>query len=83
MKIVVKDIKGLKKLLIHKGLSQASMGKEVGIAKSYACQIVNGTRNPSPALAKKISETLEVEFDEIFFIKNGSKSENISVQINI
>ncbi|WP_245809823.1 helix-turn-helix domain-containing protein [Cohnella massiliensis] len=74
MKILVKDVGELKKLLLIKGFTQRSLGREIGISEPYATQIVNGTRNPGPQIAKKITDALDVDFDTIFFIDSGCKS---------
>ncbi|ADU31006.1 helix-turn-helix transcriptional regulator [Evansella cellulosilytica] len=66
----------LKELMIKKGFNQAKLGREIGITKSYVSQLVNGNTNPSPVLAKKITDKLNVNFDDIFFIESGSFSVN-------
>lgn len=57
-------------MIIEKGYSISSLSKEINISNGHMSLIVNGKRNPSPALAKKISEILQVEWDDIFFIKS-------------
>lgn len=74
MKIVVLDIALLKELVLKKGYSQRSFGRAINISEPYANQIVNGTRNPGPEIAKKMIDLLEVKFDDIFFIQNACKS---------
>jgi len=75
MKIIVKDIALLNEMILKKGFTQRSFGREIGISEPYAHQILNGKRNPGPRIAKSITEALEVEFDTIFFIENACKSD--------
>lgn len=74
MKISVKDNEALKKLIIMDGHTLRSFAKKIGVSSPYVVQIVNGDRNPGPQIAKKISESLNLEFEDIFFIKCGNKS---------
>lgn len=74
MIIKIKDVEKLKKLMIVKGFTQRGLAKKIGISSPYATQVVNGTRNPGPKIAKDIADSLEVEFNDIFFIKDDSKS---------
>lgn len=75
MKIFLKDVEKFKLMLIKNGYSQRSFGKAASISPPYACQISNGNRCPGPNIAKKICEILKVEFDDIFFIDSGYKSD--------
>jgi transcriptional regulator with XRE-family HTH domain len=78
MKIVLKDQKFLKELLVRNGYSQRSFSRAIEISEPYGNQICNGTRNPGPNIAKKIVDQLGVAFDEIFFVdvayKNGQSA---------
>jgi transcriptional regulator with XRE-family HTH domain len=74
MKIKLKDPLKFQELLLRKGFTQRAFGRAIGVTESYACQIANGERNPGPAVAKKICELLEIEFDDIFFIVHACKS---------
>lgn len=78
MKIKLKDVFQFKRLLLLKGLSQRGFGRSAGISEPYANQIANGVRNPGPKIAKKITELLEVKFEDIFFIEDDSKSDQIT-----
>lgn len=60
------DNQKAKKLMFIKGFNVSSFADEVGVGISYISQILNGKRSPSPKLAKKIAETLEVEIEELF-----------------
>ncbi|MGF9821430.1 helix-turn-helix domain-containing protein [Brevibacillus agri] len=69
MKIRLKDPERFGELLIRKGHSKRSFAEASGIGQVTALQIANGDRNPSPRIAKRITDALEVEFDEIFVIE--------------
>ena len=60
---------------IMSGYSQRSLSQKIGISGGYLSQIENGDRNPSPKIAKKISEALGAEYSDIFFIDSVYKSE--------
>jgi DNA-binding XRE family transcriptional regulator len=68
MKIQIKDEQALKKLLIRNGFSKTDLAKTVGVSNHHVGFILNGSRNPSPSIAKKIVNILECDFDEIFEI---------------
>lgn len=69
MKINVKDSDKLRAMLIEKGYSQRKFSRLIGMSENYFNQIINHKKNPSPAVAKKITNQLGVEFYEVFFIK--------------
>ena len=54
--------------LFKKGFSISKFAKALDINTSYANQIVNSKRKPSPELAKKMAEILGVEISDIFNI---------------
>ncbi len=58
----------LKIAMIKNGLNVTQLAQGVGNDIAYISQVINGKRSPSPALAKRISETLNVEIDQIFKI---------------
>lgn len=60
----------LRVLMMRKGLTKRLLAKSAGIGHTTTIQVCNGTRNPSPPIAKKIIDVLEVEFDEIFTIES-------------
>ncbi|WP_160804197.1 helix-turn-helix domain-containing protein [Virgibacillus halodenitrificans] len=74
MKIKLRDVDQFKTLLLTNGLTQRGYGRAIGISEPYANQIANGTRNPGPAIAKKTTELLNVEFQDIFFIEDACNS---------
>lgn len=65
------DNQKTKKLMFIKGFNVSTFADEVGVGISYISQILNGKRSPSPKLAKKIAETLEVEIEDLFFFKEN------------
>lgn len=68
MKINVKDSDELRYMLIEKGYSQREFSRQIGMSENYFNQIINHKKNPSPAVAKKISNQLGVEFLDVFLI---------------
>ncbi|UXS59870.1 helix-turn-helix transcriptional regulator [Staphylococcus ureilyticus] len=60
------DNKKAKKLMFIKGFNVSSFAEKIGVGVSYLSQILNGKKSPSPKLAKKIAETLEVEIEDLF-----------------
>lgn len=69
MKIIVKDSNKLRAMLIEKGFSQREFSRHTGLSENYFNQIVNHKKNPSPAVAKKISQQLGLEFHDVFQIE--------------
>ncbi|QQE80883.1 helix-turn-helix transcriptional regulator [Alicyclobacillus sp. SO9] len=74
MRVILKDSHSFKKLLVLKGYSQRGFGRAVGISAGYASQVSNGMRCPSASVAKRITEVLEIEFGDIFFIDDDCNS---------
>jgi DNA-binding XRE family transcriptional regulator len=74
MKIYIRDRQKLNESIMKKGLTRRGFGKAIGLSHSTITQLLNGSRNPSPPTARKIVEFLESDFDEIFFIDDGYKS---------
>jgi DNA-binding XRE family transcriptional regulator len=59
----------LNELMIRKGFTKRSLARNAKIGHATTIQVCNGERNPSPPVAKKIIDELEVEFDEVFTIE--------------
>ncbi len=55
--------------LIKQGLTLTDLSTSVNSDLSYISTVINGKRNPSPKLAKRIADTLGVEIEEIFTIE--------------
>ena len=55
----------LSEVLDRLNLSQTQLAKDCGVSSQAICQIVNGSRNPSPALVSKIAKAINasVELD--------------------
>ncbi len=49
-----------------KGLSQAELGNRVGLKQTTISQYENGSRTPTLAMAKKLSDVLEISLDDFF-----------------
>ena len=64
----------IKLLIAKQGESVKTFSKKIGVSDSYLSQIINKKRKPSAPLAKKISDNLEKDIKEIFFIDNTCKS---------
>ncbi|MCE5023389.1 helix-turn-helix domain-containing protein [Staphylococcus simulans] len=56
----------VKKAMFIKGLNLSDLSRETEVGISYLSQIVNGKKVPSPKLAKKIANALDVEIEDIF-----------------
>ncbi|WGV58380.1 helix-turn-helix transcriptional regulator [Brevibacillus brevis] len=72
--VVRTRIERLNELLYRKGWTKRAFAKAARIGEVTAQQICNGQRNPSAPVAKKITDALEVEFDEIFAIEKTASS---------
>lgn len=65
MKVESKII-NFKIALFKKGLSISNFAKKLEVNTSYVNLIVNGKRKPSPELAKKMAQVLNVDITDIF-----------------
>lgn len=54
------------KAMFIKGLNLSDLSRETEVGISYLSQIVNGKKVPSPKLANKIADALDVEIEDIF-----------------
>lgn len=59
----------VKATMFKKGLDLNSLSRKLEVGASYLSLILNGKRNPSPKLAKRIADTLGVEIEDIFTIE--------------
>lgn len=55
-----------KKAMFIKGLNLSDLSIKAEVSTTYLSQIINGKKVPSPKLAKKIADTLDVEIEDIF-----------------
>lgn len=69
MKIKTK-VSELEKRILIAGFSKLSFVKAAGMSYQTLFRLLDGGRNASPYMAKKICETLKCEFDELFEIDN-------------
>ncbi|MBF0770062.1 MULTISPECIES: helix-turn-helix domain-containing protein [Staphylococcus] len=58
-----------KEAMFIKGFNLSDLSRETGVGISYLSQIINGKKIPSPKLAKKMAEVLQVEVNELFEFK--------------
>ena len=49
-----------------KGMSQAELGNRVGLKQTTISQYENGSRTPTLAMAKKLSDVFEISLDDFF-----------------
>ncbi|MEL7568370.1 MAG: helix-turn-helix transcriptional regulator [Eubacteriaceae bacterium] len=75
MSIILRNPVEFRRLLIKSGYTQRGFGRAINISEPYANQIVNGERNPGPAVAKRICNILNIKFEDIFFNTYACKSE--------
>lgn len=66
MKIMFKN--NLKYYRKCKGMTQIQLARKAGITNDYISQIERGIKNPGLLMAKKISNILEQNIDEVFFM---------------
>lgn len=59
----------VKKAMFLKGYNLSDLSNETGVGVSYLSQIINGKKIPSPKLAKKMSEVLQVSVNELFIFE--------------
>lgn len=64
----------VKVTMFKKGLDLNSLSRKLEIGASYLSLIINGKRKPSPKLAKRIAEVLEVEITDIFTIEANKEA---------
>lgn len=64
----------LKKILEEKKITQAELAKNVGITQAYASYLLNGFKQPSVELLKRIADFLDVSLDEL--VRRGYTKNN-------
>lgn len=72
--IQVRDSELLKEQILKNGFSYRILAEKVGCSQTHISLILNGIRNPSAKIAKKICTILKLNFDDIFFIFYDYKS---------
>ncbi|HHU6769534.1 TPA: helix-turn-helix domain-containing protein [Staphylococcus aureus] len=63
---ILANTRKLKEAMFLKGFNLSDLSRETGVGISYLSQIINGKKIPSPKLAKKMAEVLQVEVNELF-----------------
>ena len=62
--------------MTRKNLSQRDLAEKIGFSRSHVSHIINGRREPSPAMRRLILEHLrEYNFDDLFIIEDGKNGE--------
>jgi transcriptional regulator with XRE-family HTH domain len=58
--------------MTRKNLSQRDLAEKIGFSRSHVSHVINGRREPSPIMRRKILESLnEYKFDDLFIIEGG------------
>lgn len=63
---ILANTRKFKEAVFLKGFNLSDLSRETGVGISYLSQIINGKKIPSPKLAKKMAEVLQVEVNELF-----------------
>ncbi|HDC8776194.1 TPA: helix-turn-helix transcriptional regulator [Staphylococcus aureus] len=63
---ILANTRKFKEAMLLKGFNLSDLSRETGVGISYLSQIINGKKIPSPKLAKKMAEVLQVEVNELF-----------------
>lgn len=66
-KIIIKNSELIRSQMLKKGYNLKELGLLCGVSHSYISIVINGKRNPSGKLSKKILDSLDLKFDDIFF----------------
>lgn len=75
MKMKLKSPDFVRDQIALRGYSQNQFSHHIGITSGYLSLILNQEVNPSPAIAKKISDGVGKNIQDIFFALGGLKSE--------
>lgn len=57
----------IKEKRLEKNLSQAALAEKVQCSQGHISDIENGNETPSPALAKKLADVLEIDVLQILY----------------
>ena len=63
---VLINSKALKKTMFLKGLNLSDLAIKTKVSTTYLSQIINGKKIPSPKLAKKIANVLDLNIEDLF-----------------
>ena len=67
--MIFTKVKDLKERMQRAGFTGVGLAQAAGISQAYVCQILSGKRVVLAPTARKITNALECEFDDIFIIK--------------
>lgn len=67
--IVLKSRSEFNGIIAKRGFSKRAFARESGMSEATFIQISNGKQSPRPDTAKKICDTLLLNFDDIFAIE--------------
>lgn len=71
--IVLKFRNEFNQMIAKNGFSKRAFARKCGISEATFIQISNGKQSPRPNTAKKICDGLQLNFDDIFIIKEVVK----------
>jgi transcriptional regulator with XRE-family HTH domain len=77
--VAVVKVERLNELMYRKGWTRRRLAVEAQIGEVTAQQICAGKRNPSPPVAKRIVDALDVDFGEVFEIVNQKRASQVAV----
>ncbi len=72
VRLGVKAEPSVRILVAKKGYSLRACFERISVSHGYLSQVLNGKRNPSPVVARKIAEGLDQDIEDIFFVNGGS-----------
>lgn len=76
--IKLKNSSDFNSTMIKNGFTQRSLAKAAGISDTTLNMLINGKRCVSATVSKKIVKAIGCQFDDIFFIINDCKSDQIA-----
>lgn len=76
MKIRLKNADDFNELLMRKGFTKRGFAQATKFSSVLVTQISKEYRSPTPPVAKRITEVLEVSFDDIFIIEKSVKKDS-------
>lgn len=75
MNLRLRDPVYVKERIALLGFNQVKFAKHINVTAGYLSRVLNQIVDPSPVIAKKIADGLEVEVRDIFFTSDAHKSE--------
>ncbi|MBT2569851.1 helix-turn-helix transcriptional regulator [Planococcus sp. ISL-110] len=77
--IVLKNPRQFNRTVSEKGFSKRAFARHCGISESTLIQISNSKQCPRPDTAKKICEGLQLNFNDIFTIKEKVETKRVVI----